>query len=413
MGALRSQRAGQNPAALVALFLALGARLVHAQTPGPSPSPPPSAERPLEVATEEPASSWLFSLGLHGGYESNVDFVTPEDPGDWAGSARATLRRTARTPRGQVSFNLYGSGVTYRTRGDADRIDATADFAARHRASEKATLRFSGSASYLTTDVSRTLIESGLQLPRTQTMGFGGGFGLDIRASERATVELETRYDRIDFDSEELLDTESAHALLRLARQFSARSSLSLSYGFLHTGGLRAGFDDHRAALGWRRLLTHQLSLSLASGAGYARQPPSPGSQEERWYYHGAAGLEGRIRRSTISLQLRRSVNPAYGLGGNLLSYGGALSASISLGRRASLSLGGVHTWSEDPGSQAEQFLSDDASASLSVRFLRRLGFTLAYNYRRLDPADGATIQSHRGSFGFEYTYTRPPERSY
>jgi hypothetical protein len=131
----------------------------------------------------------------------------------------------------------------------------------------------------------------------------------------------------------------------------------------------------------------------------------------DRWYYYGTAGLDGRIRRSTIGFQLRRSVNPAYGLGGNLLSYGAALSASIPLGRRAVVSFGGVHTWSEDPSSQAEQFWSDEGSAAFSLRFLRSLGLALAYSYRRSVPVGGPVVNSHRGSFGLTYTYSRPPER--
>lgn len=380
----------------------------RAQTLGePAPQRPTDAPPGEIPAGGGPTRTWQVFLGLYGGYATNVDFVTPEDPGDTGLVGRASLAHTRRSERGEVNFSLQGGGVHYRELTDANHLDGAAGLGFRYRLSSRASLGLDASASYLNSDVSQTLIGAGLQLPRTQTLGYGGGLRLDVSPGERTSLGLSVRYDDLDFDAPELLDTESAHAGLVLSRRMSARSSLSLSYGFLRTNDLSQGFDSHEAALGWSRILAPRLTLSLAGGPGYARDPLA-GDQGERWYYYGTAGLTGQIRRSTVNLQLRRSSNPAYGLGGNRLSYGASFSAGIPFGRRARLALTGVHTWSEDPIGQASDYVTDDGTAAFTLTFLRRLGLSLGYGYRRNDPEDKPVVTSHRGAVGLTWSYSRP-----
>jgi hypothetical protein len=413
------------------LLLLLPAVLAHAQAPRPSPSPTPSPspsptppgreeqpggpgrddKSPDVVGAERPTSTFLFSLGLHGGYESNIEFFVPDGPSDAWGALRASLSHTKRSQRGHFSLSLDGAGTRYQDNRSFDRIDGSGSIAASRQLSERSTLSFTGGASYLPTELSRTLITAGLVLPRDSTLGITGGLGLDVRSGERGTIGINLLYDRIDFESPDLLDTQSANATFRLIRKLSTRSDLSFTYGFLRTYVEESRFDNHWAALGWTRQFHRRLSLSLASGAGYSREPLDTGGVAQSWHYYGTAGLDGKIRRATVSIQFRRSINPAYGLGGNLLSSGALLSASIPIGRRALLSFSGVHTWSEDPTSKTEQFSSDDGTGSFTFQFLRDLGMTLAYGYRRSDPAEGEVLESYRASIGFVYTFSRPPAR--
>jgi hypothetical protein len=425
-----------GPSLILILLPAIPAR---AQYPRPSPSPtPPGREEPGReepgreepgreererdkvpgrdqspdvIGTERPTSTFLFSLGIHGGYESNIEFFVPDGPSDAWGTVRASLGHTRRSPRGHFSLSLDGAGTRYQDIRTFDHIDGAGSIAASRRLSERSTLSFSGGASYLPTELSRTLITSGLVLPRDSTLGISGGLGLDVRSGDKGTIAINVLYDSIDFDSPDLLDTQSANGTFRLSRKLSTRSDLSFTYGFLGTFVEDSRFDNHWAALGWTRQVHRRLSLSLASGLGYSREPLETDEVAEGWHYYGTAALDGRIRGATVSLQFRRSVNPAYGLGGNLLSYGALLSASIPIGRRALLSFSGVHTWSEDPTSQTEQFVSDDGTGSFSFQFLRDLGMVLAYGYRRSDPAAGEVVESYRASIGFIYTFSRPSAR--
>lgn len=395
--------------ALSWLLILLAGTTGGAQTPRPE-SPRPLEEAPLEAQAVGPTSTWQVLLGLYGTYDTNVDFLSPDGASAAGLSGRASVAHTRRSPRGQFSFTLRGGGVRYWELTEANRFDGSAGFGASYQLSPRATLSFNAGGSYMNTDLSQILIAAGIQLPRSQTLDYGGGFGLDLRPGEQTTLGLSARYDRVDFDAPELFDTEAGNAIFSLSQRLSARSTLSLTYGFLRTKDLTGGFDSHQAALGWSRTLGKRLTLSLASGAGYAIEPQTEGSPAERWYYYGTAGLSGQIKRSTLSLQLRRSANPAYGLGGNRLSYGAALSAGIPFGRRAHLSLGGVHTWSEDPVGLdlSSKFVSDDANASFSLTFLRRLGLFLGYVSRRYEPEGGAAVVSHGGSLGLTWTYKRP-----
>ncbi len=356
-----------------------------------------------------PTSLWSAFLGLYGGYVTNLDFERPDDSGVPGIAGRGSVSHTHRGPRNELSFSMQGGGVYYREHTDANAADGSVQLATSHKFSRRANLKFDANAAYVTTDLSRILVDTGLQLERSQTQNYGGGVGFDLTTGKRTTLGLNARYDRVDFDDPQLIDTESGTAGVSLSRRYSSRSSLSLLYNFIRTNAIRYGYDSHQASLGWSRALTRRLTFSLASGAGYALEPPLDDRRADRLYYYGTAGLSGQVRRSTVNLQLRRSINPAYGLGGNLLSYGAALSAGIPVGRHINLAMGGVHTWSEDPaGLRSSAFVSDDANASFSLTFRRRLGLSLGYLFRRYDPQNRPAITSHRGQFGLTWTYARP-----
>ena len=365
----------------------------------------------MSLARNNLHSTYSFSLGLYGGYESNIEFFVPDGPSDAWGSARASLSHTKRSPRGNFSLSLDGAGTRYQDNRSFDRIDGSGSLAASRQLSERSTLSFSGSASYLPTELSRILITSGVQLPRDSTLGISGGLGLDIRSGEKGTVGFNLRYDRIDFES----PRPPGHPVREcdLPAQSQAEHPQRSLVQLRLPPDLRRGVQV-RQPLGRARVDAPDPPapvLSVASGAGYSREPIETGELAESWHYYGTAGLDGRIRRSTINLQFRRSVNPAYGLGGNVLSYGALLSWSIPIGKARLPDVRGVHTWSEDPTSQTEQFVSDDANASLSFQFVRELGMSLDYGYRRSDPAAGEVVESHRASIGFIYTFSRPSAR--
>src|SRR5262249_44637254 len=152
--------------------------------PGDPAAPPrdPATARRGEVARAIPTSTWVFSLGLSGGYESNVDFFASEDnSGDYVGSASASIGHTHRSARGHFNFSLYGGGFRYKNDSDRDRVDVSGNLAGSYQASPRVTLSYSGYGSYVPTDRSRILIISGVQLPRDQTIGYGGGLGLEAQ----------------------------------------------------------------------------------------------------------------------------------------------------------------------------------------------------------------------------------------
>jgi hypothetical protein len=384
-----------------------------AARPGdPTARPGDPTARRGERAPVVPISTWVFSLGLSGGYESNVDFFASEDvSGDYLGSASASIGHSRRSARGQFNFSVYGGGFRYRNTSDRDRVDLSGYLGGSYQASPRVTFSYSGYGSYVPADRSRVLIISGVQLPPDQTIGYGGTLGMEAHTGEKTTFSMRGGYDRVNFESEEFVDTASAHAGFRFGRKLSPRSDLYLFYDFLRTEDAQADSDNHQAALGWSHLVGRALTFSVASGAGFSRQPRTPDSSGERWYYYGTAGIDGRIGRSTIALQGRRSANPAYGIGGNVLSWGAALSLGIPIEKWGNLALSGVNTWSEDPATKTSAYVSQDAGASFSVRVVRHLALVLSYGYRRIDPETTAASQSHWAAVSINYTRPVPDRR--
>jgi hypothetical protein len=428
------------PWACVLLAGVLTSAPLRAQTPPPDPPPkpgappgavPPGTVPPTAAPAANPAepqeggdeakpkqalATWQISLGLYGGYDSNIDFVQADGPGDEGAAGRLSITHSRRGPKSQFGFYLRGGGVRYQELDAADQLDGSGGLGVTWKLSPRSTLSLDGSGSYTSSDLSTILIASGVQLERSPTITYGGGFGLETRLTERTLLNLGGHYDGVEFEEPTLVDSASVNASLALSRRLGTRSMLGLNYRFLRTRDReseafdRNDFDSHETALTWSHGIGRRLSFTLAGGPGYAIEPTSAGGREGRWYYFGTLGLLGQIKRSTVNLQLRRSTNPAYGLGGNRLSYAASLALGIPLGRRVLLGLGGVHTWSKDPLglNPALEYKSDDANATLTVTVVRRLALTTGYVFRRSEPHDAPAIVGHRANFGVVWTWNRP-----
>src|SRR5262249_42524036 len=99
----------------------LSAASLRAQTPPAEPPPkpgvppgtvppgtvPPTSKpqspdtEPDETAPKAPQSTWDVSLGLYGGYDSNVDFITADGPGDEGAAGRISINHSRRGPHSQ------------------------------------------------------------------------------------------------------------------------------------------------------------------------------------------------------------------------------------------------------------------------------------------------------------------------
>jgi len=379
--------------------LALTSVPARSQTRDPQPTEAPAT-------ASEPANPphWQFALGLLASYDSNVDFLTEEGTGDYAGSLRASVGRNWRGPRRQVGLTAAATAVAYRELRDADHLDGSLGLNWSQQLGRKVAFTLSGFGAYQNTASALNLTEIGLQLPRSQSRSYGGNAGLDFKLGQHTSLRLAGRYDRVTFDEKGLVDSEAAGADASLAHQVGRRDEVSLSYGFLRTKDPgRSPLENHFGTFGWSRTLSRHLSLRLAGGAGYN---PGFAGLGQQWYLHGSVGLQGHWRRAVLALEGRQSVTPAFGLGGNQLSDTAFLSATLPLGRKTELSIGGNHTWGRERTGGSTAYMSDEARISLNVRLLRYAGVSLGYSYRRNDLATAPAVGEHQAFFGV--TYTRP-----
>jgi hypothetical protein len=386
--------------ALAVLALGLSLPLVAAAqaTPSAEPAAPP------DVAETSAARSWQVEAEALGIVDSNVSFQSPDSPGDYGVSLAARLGRLFRSPHGELRLGLDGDALLYRELTEFDHLDGALRLAGTHRSSPALSWTYGANAAYQTTDALPILIDQGLQLERAHATSLGANGGLDYRFSRRTSLRADGQYERIAFDTEDLVDTDSAEGRLALVRRVGPRDELQPAYGFRYVGGATEHDALHELTLRWNRLPARGLAFDVTGGAAYA--PARLLRPQGQWFFVGSAGVQRQVRRTALSARLSREGTPAYGLGDLQLSDILSLTASAPFGRRLTLVGAAISARNRDLGNGLRRETSHYASVSLAYRFLRRTSLVLGYRYRYLhdDVAGaGAPVDSHRASFGIAY----------
>jgi hypothetical protein len=337
-----------------------------------------------------------------GGYDSNVDFETPNGPGDYWGSLRASVGRNWRNPHGQVSLLAGGYAVGYQDFRDSSHADGSLALNINEALSPKVGFTLGAFGAYESTANSVTLASLGLQLPLTQSYNYGGTTGFDFKLGQRTSMHLSGGYNAVDFEDPRLVDSQSFTGGATLSRRLSPHDEFGINYGFLRTKDSDAvPLDTHSATLGWNRILSRHMSLALTGGVGYN---PAFETRAQQFYFQGSFGLRGQWRHSSLNFQVGQSVSPAYGLGGNQLSDSVSLSAVVPFGKSVHFTIGGNHTWVRDRSTNGTNYNSDDVDTSLDFKLSRHAGLALAYGFRSNDPeGPAAAVRGHHASFGVTY----------
>jgi hypothetical protein len=366
------------------------------QTP---PSDEPAA--PAEVSDTPPRQSWQGYASALGVVDSNVSFQSPDSPGDYGTSLQTRLSRLFRGRRGQFNLDLEGDALLYKELTEFNHVDAALRFAGSQRSSLKLIWSYGGNAAYQTTDTLPILIDQGLQFARAHALSLGASTGIDYRIARHTSLRMGGQYERVTFDTATLVNTSAADGRLALARRLGPRDEMSLSYGYRYAAGENRSDRIHELTLRWNRAVTPKFAFDIGGGEGYA--PVSVGQPQRRWFFVGAAGVQGRVRRTLLSVRISREAIPAYGLGDLQLSDILSLAVSVPFGRRLTIVGSATGARSRYLGSGKRRDTSAYANLSLAFRLLRRTSLALGYRYRYNDPVVGAPVDSHRASFGFAY----------
>jgi hypothetical protein len=387
--------------------------VAHAQNPPapPSAEPTPPPEEPTvpvprvgpEFKVPPPAPRWHITLAVLGGYDSNVQFeVVPEE--DFGGSFRASVQRRFERRRSRFNVSLGGSAYTYSSQSEEDNVNGTVELSWTRQISSSDTFNMSAYGTYESTATQHLLTDVGIQLPRTQTQGYGGAAGFDFRVGQHGRLKLGGRFGELAYEDPTLVDNQTIDANATLSREIGKLDDLAFSYGFLRNTDQDAHpFQHHSVSLGWRRTLTPNVSLTLTGGLSYS--PISEGGLSREFYPQGGLRLNGVWRRTTLSAEARQTVTPAYGLGGDQLADIGTLSAAVPFGRKVTLAISGNVVWGREREDAAAYF-SQDATVALNWRLFRYAGLGVGYTFRRTDPEDELVSKGHKVYCGI--TYTRP-----
>jgi hypothetical protein len=359
---------------------------------------------PSDVAATRALPHWQISLGLLGGYDSNVDF-SAANRSDYGATLRASATRNIQGPRSHFSLSIGGAGYKYFEETTADHVDGSLSLVWTQELSRRNSFHLSGYGAYQNTSTQAALPEGGTPLPRSPSQSYEGSTGFNFKVGRYGWLRLDGRYFRVTYENTRLVDSQSWGGVFAVGRHIGPHDDLSLSFAYLRTEDEKQpGLDAYYGALDWTRILSRHLMLTAAGGAGY--NPPVADGISRTWYPYASLGLRGTWRRTTLFAEARQSVTSAYGLGGNQIAVVGSLTATFPIGKSVSVVAGGSVTWGRERSAAAPPYVGEQGNLSLNWRLFRYAGLGLGYTYRRTDPEGGPALQANRVSFGF--TYTRP-----
>ena len=398
---LKTVARGQRLAGAAMVLLLLATRLAAQTQPVPAlpPEPAPESEATLGQTQPPPPAgaaaparaprSWEYELGAGGGWNSNVDFVDPNGPsGSWV-MPRGGLAHLFWTPHGQLRATAAGRWTGYPNQTELSRYYADFGLEGRYRSSPHTDWRANADYWLGYSDSSRLLLAQGVLLPLVRSRSLTGSLGV-THALGRTSLRVDGRFYRTAFDSPGLIDGKSARGTIGLERPLSSRSAVAIEYSLEDVLSDQAGRSHltHFASMQWTRILSPRSALLLEGGASYTPNPARAGLEQPQSFYGGAA-FSRQVKRSSLTLFIRREVTPAFGYGVSRVALRGGLDATLPIGRLWKLRALAIVVRPEGQGPVGSIHDATDAFAALVRPLGRHVDLSGEVRYRRRGAASG------------------------
>jgi len=335
--------------------------------------------------------AWEYAVGAGVGWDSNIPFLGPDGPSDVMLIPRGGLTRTFSSPHGELRATAAGRFSGYPHHEDLRRYYADASLEGSYRSSPATEWR--GSAAYELGDSfsSFILLEQGAALPRVKTRSMSGTVGLTRQTGKRTTLRLDGRFYRTEFDAATLINGDSVRGSLALERQVGKRTAAALRYtveDVLSDEANRA-YLTHFASVQWTRVLSPRSAVMAEAGSSFTPDAERAGLQHSQSFF-GGASLSRHVKRSGVTLFVRREVMPAFGIGLSRLELRAGLGATVPFGRAWELQASATHVQPERsrvaPRADA---VADDAYLVIGRRLRGQLGISAEAKYRRRGQTSG------------------------
>src|SRR6185503_14817311 len=170
-----------------------------------------------------------------------------------------------------------------------------------------------------------------------------------------------------------------------LERQLGSRSTAAVEYSleYVRPDLPATSHATHFGSLQWTRVLSQRSALLLEAGASYTPDAARAGLDRQQSFF-GGASFTRQVRRSSLTVFVRREVAPAFGTGTSRLELRTGLRGSIPMGRDWELRMLAGHVQPESPGAEeAAAASSDHAFVTLGRRLGRRVEVSGEARYRR------------------------------
>lgn len=365
----------------------------------PTPIAPNRPGDESQAAPAVPVAPWSLNLSLVETWDTNPRF-TGDENGSRVDAIATRLTYTKQRTRAGISFAGDGSLQRFREPTE-DLWTAGGTLTGFVRPSSRLTLTLNESLAYTLTRRAPQLTEAGLLLPLGRALINASTAGLSLRLSAGTTLAADVRYDRVVFDSNELLDGSQVGTDAVLSRQFGRNDLLSLAYGYRHSLALATSVDTHTAAVGLRRSLGPRWSASALLGVSSLTPPPG---ESRRLSPTAALDIGAAYPWSSFNLRYRRDVSQAFGLGRDRVGDLVSLVVRRNIGRKLSLSAEGGYGLSRDPFDPDFRFDTHRYEGDVQYRLFRDLDVVVGYTFTRnvtREPAE--TLDSHMWQVGLNY----------
>jgi hypothetical protein len=344
--------------------------------------PPPLPSALLETASNQP-QRWEYTLGLAGGYDSNVMFV-PQGLGDVVFTPLGGLVRVFPSPRGQVRIEGSGRGFVYKDQSSLSHADGGVGVNGARSLSPTSKLAADIGAEVTHTSNYSVLDEQGVLLPLSRMLNVRSSIGLDWQIGVHNTMRLGGRAYQTNFEAPQLVDSTSLRASLDFDRRLGERNTLTAHYAFEYSK-LDFPYSTQYVSLQWGLVLSRQSALLVEGGISHTTSTAESGLTSTRNFYGGAAFVR-EMGHSRVVLFARREVLPAFGVGGLRLADRVGLRATVPMGRTWQLDLAGRHVRCPDGCARYENDdsgLSDEATVAIGRSLGHRYIVAGQCRYRR------------------------------
>jgi hypothetical protein len=295
------------------------------------------------------------------------------------------LARVFAGPHAQLRATAAGRWTGYPDHKQLHRYNADFGLEGSYRSSASTNWWANASYGFGYTDSSRILLEQGVSLPVVKTRSLAAVFGLSKRVGTHRSLRIDGRVYRTEFDSSSLINGESVRGTCGLEQHLDDRSAAAIEYSLEYVRSAQAGrsYLTHFGSLQWTRVLSVRSALLLEGGGSFTPDAARAGLQRKEGFF-GGASFTRQVKRSRLTLFVRREVTPAFGTGVSRPELRAGLGATVPMGRDWDLRTVAFHVQPETRHALERIYgASDDAFAGLDRRLGRHFELSGEARYRR------------------------------
>jgi hypothetical protein len=358
-----------------------------------------SAQTSIAPASTRPPR-WKLSLGLDGGWDSNVLFSAQNVSGDALTRLVAKLDRTWAGRRGHLALSGEGRGSLYRRVSELDHVTRAGEADALYLVSRRVAVRLRGGVRTGYASEMVSLTEAGLLLPPVLSHANDVQGSVSYAVSRRTTASLDAQREAVSFDSPSLVGGSMLRTGLTLGRELGRADTLALTAQYQRSAALSEHSNTQTLFGSWSRALGPAVRIRVHAGASRYQPLASPAF---RTTPVGGAALDARRGPHALEVRYDRSVDLAYGVGRVRINRLVSGQYSLAVTRRLGLDLRAVRSRGRDADESPFVLRSSEAAGGFRFALAPDLAMVGTYTWLRSEQAPSFLLSSHRAMLQVSY----------